>query len=119
MRTIVVGGGVIESVAYNPTLPPLQVALAALLSRGVRDWGLIEEAVLVEEEGGGTSMTSSTGSEVGRRVGAAAGKCVYCYSTEAVMRAIAPDASLHTLVLTPDGSGLDGLDELLPWTADR
>ena len=114
-RTIVVGGGVIESVAYNPTLPPLQVALAALLSRGVRDWGLIEEAVLVEEDGGRTSLTSSAGAALGGgRVGAVAGKCVYCYSTEALMRAIAPNASLHTLVLAPDGSGRDGLDEILP-----
>ena len=41
-------GGIIESVAYNPTLPPLQVALAAMLAGGLRDWGRIEAAVLAE-----------------------------------------------------------------------
>ena len=73
------GSGLSASLARKFSSQGMQVALAAMLSRGVRDWGSIEEAVLVEEEGEGTCVTSSAGS---------AGKCVYCYATEAVLRSI-------------------------------
>ena len=45
-------GGVIESAAYNPSLPPLQAALVAAVAAGMAGWGAVRAAVLVERRSG-------------------------------------------------------------------
>ncbi len=68
-------GSYIENAAFNPSLPPLQAALAALIVAG-EDYSAITGTALVEIEGAAISQ---------RRV------------TEAALRAIAPGVKLHVL----------------------
>lgn len=49
---VISAGGVIESAAYNPTLPPLQAALVAAVVAGLPSWAAVRGAVLVERGGG-------------------------------------------------------------------
>lgn len=43
-------GGYIENVAFNPSLPPLQVALVALITQHhIREWMGVEEVVVMED----------------------------------------------------------------------
>lgn len=72
----VVCGGYVESVAYNPSLGPLQSALVALRLLGHRDWTRVEQAVLVEERGARVSQEAVTA---------------------ATLKAIAPGATLHVV----------------------
>ncbi|KAL6777495.1 CDD1 [Auxenochlorella protothecoides x Auxenochlorella symbiontica] len=69
-----VSGGYVESVAYNPSLGPLQCALVCMRLRGHADWSRIEEVVLVEDRQASVSQEAVTA---------------------ATLRAIAPRARLH------------------------
>ena len=53
-------GGVIESAAYNPSLPPLQAALVAAFVGGLPGYGAIRAVVLVERAGGRISHAGAT-----------------------------------------------------------
>jgi cytidine deaminase len=44
-------GSYVESVAYNPGLPPLQSALVAFVARDGGSYGDLDHAVLVEKKG--------------------------------------------------------------------
>jgi len=68
-------GSYIENAAYNPSLPPLQTALAALILGGV-DYSSISDVVLVEIPGASISQKSVT---------------------EAILSTIAPDTKLRVL----------------------
>ena len=74
-------GGVIESVAYNPTLPPLQVALAAMLAGGLRDFSAIEDAVLAEAPQPRVTGFGSAMAEVLRAIAPSARLYVVQYSS--------------------------------------
>jgi len=71
-------GGYIENAAYNPSLPPLQTALVALITAG-ENYSAISEVVLVEVEGAPISQKSAA---------------------EAVLSAIAADLKLRRLTAT-------------------
>jgi len=71
-------GAYIENAAYNPSLPPLQTALVALITAG-ESYSAISEVVLVEEEGAPISQKSAA---------------------EAVLSAIAPAVKLRMVTAT-------------------
>jgi cytidine deaminase len=71
-------GGYIENAAYNPSLPPLQTALVALITAGA-SYSAISEVVLVEVEGAPISQRSAA---------------------EAVLSAIAPTVKLRVVNAT-------------------
>lgn len=71
-------GSYIENVAFNPSLPPLQVALAALIAAG-EDYSAIQAVTLVEGRGANISQRPVT---------------------ETVLAAIAPKVKLQTLPAT-------------------
>jgi cytidine deaminase len=71
-------GAYIENAAYNPSLPPLQTALVALLTAG-ESYSAISEVALVEMEGAPISQKSAA---------------------EAVLSAIAPGVKLRVLSAT-------------------
>jgi len=71
-------GAYIENVAFNPSLSPLQTALAALIVAG-ENYAAISKVALVEMEGAAISQKSVT---------------------EAALSAIAPAASLHITTTT-------------------
>eukprot|EP00250_Pteridium_aquilinum_P033110 c5209_g1_i1 orf=194-1309(+) len=52
-------GSYMESVAYNPSLPPLQAALVAFVARDGGSYEDIVEAVLVEKEGAAVQFVDS------------------------------------------------------------
>jgi len=71
-------GGYIENADYNPSLPPLQTALVALITAG-ENYSAISEVVLVEVEGAPISQKSAA---------------------EAVLSAIAPAVKLRVVTAT-------------------
>jgi len=71
----VFGGSYIENAAFNPSLPPLETALAGYFAAGP-DAGVVERCVLVESPKGGISHKATT---------------------KSVLAAIAPAAKFETL----------------------
>ena len=61
---VISAGGVIESAAYNPTLPPLQAAAVAAFVAGMDGWGAVRAAVLVER-GAGARISHAGGTAAG------------------------------------------------------
>ncbi|MCH2102207.1 MAG: cytidine deaminase, partial [Planctomycetes bacterium] len=71
-----VGGAAVESVAYNPSLGPMHVALSQLALRAPqRKWSEVESALLVESNG----------------------PISYRASSEQILRTIAPGSCLETV----------------------
>ena len=69
----IVDGAVLESVAFNPTIGPLQDALAAMVARGSPAHGITEAWLVV----------------------ASGGRIDHAGPTRDLLRAVAPDARLH------------------------